>query len=155
MARFPITEIECDKVLAIPKQITANIVWTQKSNKSWARSVLPVESDLKSKLEVILTVNVEEPSKFSFTLLLNGIYRMRGLDIRGSHHNKCSDQQRWDGQIHKHSWQDSCPGGHAYTPADITGAGIKNTFAQFCKECNIDFQGYFNPLPGQSQLVGI
>ncbi|MFC1592840.1 DUF6978 family protein [Candidatus Omnitrophota bacterium] len=155
MARLPITESECDKVLALPKQIAADIVWTQKSNKSWATSVLPVESDLKSKLEVILTVNVEEPSKFSFTLLLNGIHRLRGLDIKGSHHNKCSDQHRWDGQTHKHAWQDSCPGGHAYTPADITGTGIMEAFVQFCGECNIDFRGNFNPLPGQSQLVGI
>jgi hypothetical protein len=155
MARFPITESECSKVLATPKKITSDIVWIQKANKSWATSILPVESDLKSKLEVILTVNTEEPSKFSFTLLLNGIHRMQGLDVRGSHLNKCSDLQRWEGQMHKHAWQDSCPGGHAYTPHDIMGTSIKDTFTQFCVECNIDFRGTFNPLPGQSHLVGM
>jgi hypothetical protein len=155
MAILPITESDCDRVLAAPKQITASIKWDQKSNKSWARSVLPVESDLKSKLEVILTVNIEEPSKFSFTLLMSGIYRIRSLDIKGSHHNKCSDQKRWDGQMHKHSWKDSCPDGHAYTPTDITNTGLENSFIQFCKECNIDFRGNFNPLPGQPQFVGI
>ncbi|MCD6391623.1 MAG: hypothetical protein J7L92_06520 [Dehalococcoidia bacterium] len=155
MAKFPVTDGECAKILAASKVITADVVWTRKHNKSWATSVLPVENDLKYKLEVILTASIEEPSKFSFTLLLNGNYRIRGLDINGSHYNKCSGQQRWVGQTHKHTWQDSCPGGHAYTPIEIDGTGINETFVQFCRECNIDFRGNFKVLTGQSQLVGI
>ncbi len=155
MARFPITESECEQILALPKQIRADITWSQKPNKSWGTSKVPVESDLKSKLEVILTANIEEPSKFSITLLINGIHRIRGLDISGSHINKCSDQKRWDETTHKHCWKDTCPGGHAYTPIDITSVGLKEVFIQFCKECNIDFLGHFNPLPVQPQLTGI
>ena len=146
MARFPITEIECEQILALPKQIKADILWTQKSKKSWGTSKIPVE---------ILTVNIEEPSKFSITLLLNGIHRIRGLDMNGSHINKCSDQKRWDGTTHKHCWKDICPGGHAYMPTDITSVGLKEVFMQFCKECNIAFLGHFNPLPVQPQLMGI
>ena len=155
MARFPVTERECNNILSLPKQITADIEWTKKANKSWASSKVPVESELKSKLDVILTVNIEEPSKFSITLLLNGMYRICGLDMKGSHYNKCSDKHRWDSGMHKHSWGDYCPGGHAYTPTDINGVNLGKVFTQFCNECNIAFLGNFNPLPIQKQLPRI
>ncbi len=155
MARLPITESECNNILLLPKQITSDIVWTKKTNKSWASSKVSVESGLKSKLDVVLTVNVEEPSKFSITLLLSSMHRIRSLDMCGSHYNKCSDRQRWDSSMHKHCWNDYCPGGHAYTPTDINGVGLRDVFTQFCNECNIKFLGHFNPLPIQIQLPRI
>ena len=155
MARFPITERECNSIIALPKAIRANITWIEKANKAWVTSKLPVECEFKGRLEVIITVNVEEPSIFSITLLLNGAYRIRGLDVRGSHYNKCSDHQRWHCQTHKHPWTESCPGGHAYTPTDITGTTIQEMFPQFCRECNVDFRGQFRPAPTQAELPGM
>jgi len=85
MARLPITETECSRILSLPKGITDDIVWSKKANKSWASSKVPVDSELRGKLEIIITVNMDEPSKFSITLLLNSTHRIRGLDMRGSH----------------------------------------------------------------------
>lgn len=155
MARLPITEAECTRILSLPKRITDDIVWSKKTNKSWASSKVPVDSELKGKLEIIITVNMDEPSKFSITLLLNSTHRICGLDMRGSHHNKCSDQSRWDGKMHKHSWRDDCPGGHAYTPSDINVKDIGDVFKQFCRECNISFKGNVNPLPIQTRFTGV
>lgn len=155
MPRFPITENECDDIIAQPKRVRANISWVHKPNKSWVTSKVSVEGDFKGQIQLITTVNVEEPLKFSFTLLLNGAHRIRGLDVSGSHLNKCSDQQYWYGQTHKHPWTDSCPGGHAYTPTEITGTNLQEVFMQFCEECNIDFRGHFSPAPTQAQLPGI
>lgn len=155
MARFPISENECNRIIALSKRIRANISWVQKANKSWVTCKVPVEGDFKGQLELIMTVNVEEPSMFSITLLLNGVHRIRGLDMRGSHSNKCSDQKEWHGETHKHTWTDTCPGGHAYTPTEITGTTLQEVFMQFCNECNIDFRGRFGPAPVQPQFLGI
>ncbi len=155
MPRFPISESECNKIIALPKRIRENISWVKKDNKSWVTCKVPVEGDFKGQLELIMTVNVEEPSKFSFTLLLNGAHRIYGLDVGGSHSNKCSDQQKWHGETHKHPWTDVCPSGHAYTPTEITGTTLQEVFMQFCNECNMDFRGHFSPAPTQPQLLGI
>ena len=155
MARFPITERERDSIIAVPKYIRDNVTWIQKPNKSWATSKMAIEGNFKGQLYLIATVNTEEPSKYSLTLLLNGVHRLTGLDVRGSHHNKCSDQQHWYQQLHKHTWSDNCPGGHAYTPIDITGTTLQEVFTEFCKECNIDFRGRFNPVLTQAQIPGI
>ncbi len=155
MAKFSITEKECSEILALRKRIKDDISWTQKPNKSWSTAKVTVENAVRMKLEIRITVNNEESSKFSVIFLLNGTYRIWGLDVGGSHNNKCTDNKRWDCQIHKHCWNDACPGGHAYTPVDITGTTLREIFEQFCNECNIEFEGYFNPLPIQKQLKGV
>lgn len=68
MARLPITETECSRILSLPKRITDDIMWSKKANKSWASSKVPVDSELRGRLEIIITVNMDEPSKFSITL---------------------------------------------------------------------------------------
>jgi len=156
MARLPITEKRCVEIIDLPKYIREDVSWALKPNKSWSIAKVTVENNARLKLELILTINNEELSKFSFTLLLNGIHRIRGLDVGGSHTNKCSDNRRWNCETHKHSWNDACPGGgHAYSPADITGTKLGEIFTQFCDECNIQFEGEFNPAPIQKQMKGI
>lgn len=155
MAKLPITENECNLILSLAKHVSEDVVWVKKANKTWASSKVSVESNFKGKLDIILTVNMDELSKFSITLLCNSTHRIRGLDMNGSHHNKCSDQSRWNSATHKHSWRDDCPGGHAYTPSDITKIDIGDVFLQFCKECNVTFNGKFNSLPIQMKLTGV
>ena len=151
MARFPVTGKECDQILSMPKTIRADVSWTSKSNKSWSTCRLQVENEANLNLEIRITVNNYELAKFSIVLLLNGIHRIRGLCYRGSHINKCSDGKRWTCQLHKHSWSDTCPGGHAYTPDDITGITLGEVFNLFCNECNVNFEGSFQPLVIQTQ----
>jgi hypothetical protein len=155
MARFPITETECNQIIAMPKTITSDISWTSKPNKSWSACRLDVQTNARLNLEIRITVNNDDPSKFSIVLLLNALYRIKGLCFRGSHENKCTDKLRWNSQLHKHIWSDSCPGGHAYTPSDITGSTLQEVFNQFCNECNITFSGYFKPLPIQTSFTGV
>lgn len=151
MAKPPITEKECNQILSMPKRITSDISWTSKSNKSWSTCKLQVQNDANLNLDVYITVNNYELQRFSVVLLLNGVHRIRGLCHSSSHLNKCSNGKRWDCAMHKHSWSDSCPGGHAYTPIDITGSTLGEVFVQFCNECNIDFIGNFRPLVIQRQ----
>jgi hypothetical protein len=146
MAKPPITEKECNQILLIPKNINNNVTWTSKVNKSWSTCKLPVQNNANLSLDVYITVNNYELRKFSVVLLLNGIHRIRALCYSSSHINKCSDGKRWDCELHKHTWLDSCPGGHAYTPIDITGSNLGEVFIQFCEECNIAFVGQFRPL---------
>jgi|GEM_PF-2395938 len=157
MPRLAITETDCQQILGALKQIEANITWTQKASKAWVTCRVPivVPSDIKGRVELVMTVNMEEPSKFSFSLLLNNAHRITGLDVNGSHINKCSDGQRWDHQTHKHSWSDTCPGGHAYTPPDISGGSVEEVFRQFCTESKIAFTGAFLPAPLQPGLRGL
>ena len=86
MARFPINEALCEAILAEPKVIREDIRWSTKSNKSWARTQVEVHGKFQGHLTLAGNVNLEHPSKYGFSLLLNGI-RIRGLDVRGNHKN--------------------------------------------------------------------
>lgn len=156
MPRFPLREVEADSLAGLPKVIRGDIVWSQKSHKSWSESRVDVEGDFKGQLQLIMTINAEIPSKFSMTLLLNGAYPIRHLDLGGSHTNKCSDGQSWHQSTHKHIWSDVCPpAAQAYTPQNITETSIEGVFNEFCEECNIDFQGRFTHYSVQPELPGI
>ncbi len=149
MDGLPITETEVEKILKTSKVVNQNVKWKTGANKSWFSCNLNVENDLNFKLTLILNINIELTSKFSFSLLLNHIYRIRGLDVNGSHENKCTDGKKFKFQTHKHSWSDKCGTAHAYKPSDITGTTHEEVFQQFCKECNINFTGKFLPLPSE------
>ena len=151
MARFAVTEEECNRILSMPKTVDAKVSWVSKANKSWSACRLEVVNEANLNLEIRITVNNYQLEKFSIVLLLNGIHRIKGLCYAGSHINKCSDGKRWTCQLHKHSWSDICPGGHAYTPNDITGTTLGDVFDQFCNECNVTFTGDFRPLEFQTQ----
>jgi hypothetical protein len=153
MAIFKITKSDCDKIISIPKEISQDLHWSIKTNESWAEATLPIRCGWPGSLELIITVNTNLPSKYSMTILLNQAYRIKGLDVNGSHSNKCTDKIIWAGMTHKHDWSEICPDGHAYTPNDITGVTIEEVLNQFCKECNIIFKGVFNPMPVQSRMT--
>ena len=157
MPRLALSEADCKRILEAPKVIHADVAWIQKANKTWVTSKMRVEMQeaIRASLELVITVNVEEPSKFSFALLLNNAHRISGLDVNGSHINKCTDGAKYTRQTHKHAWSDACPGGYAYTPKDITGGSVNEVFEQFCKESNIVFEGKFRGLPLQPGLRGL
>src|SRR5205823_2862628 len=106
-----------------------------------------VENSLKANLKLCLNWNTEEPSLFSFSLILSNAYRIRGLDFNGSHKNRHTDATRWLAETHKHKWTDLCRDSFAYTPRDITAEHIEEVFRQFCAECNIEFTGRFASAP--------
>jgi hypothetical protein len=155
MAIFKITKADCDKIIALPKEIDQDIHWSIKENAAWAEATLPVKCEWPGSLELRITVNTDLPSKYSLTVLLNQVYRIKGLDVNGSHSNKCTDKKIWISQTHKHDWSEACPDGHAYTPADITGTTIETALNQFCKECNIIFRGTFRPVPMKPRMTGV
>ncbi len=86
MARFLIDEALCEAILAEPKAIREDVRWRTKSNKSWAETQVEVHGKSQGRLALIGNVNLEHPSKYGFSLFLNGS-RIRGLDVRGSHKN--------------------------------------------------------------------
>lgn len=157
MSKFPITEGEAEAIINTPKQIINDVSWSQKS-KSWTIAKLPVEIikvTIKGHVDLLITVNTELPSKFSFTLLLNGAFQIRRLDIGGSHLNTSTDKRTWKHEIHKHKWSEEFADSHAYTPLDITEESIQQSFTQFCSECNIVFKGQFHNVITQPQMPGV
>jgi len=155
VAIFKITQADCARILAISKEIDQGVRWSFKGNESWVEATLPVRSKWPGQLQLRITVNTELPSKYSMNLLLNQAYRVKGLDINGSHSNKCTDGQIWLCQTHKHDWSEACPDGHAYTPTDISGDTIEAILNQFCQECNIVFTGSFQPVPMKPRMTGV
>jgi hypothetical protein len=154
MSAFKITKADCDRVLAISKDITHDLSWSVKPNRAWVEASLPIKSEFPGDLELRITVNTILPSKFSFSILLNQI-RIKSLDVNGSHSNKCTDQKIWAGETHKHDWSQVCPDGHAYTPTDITGSTVQAVLNQFCQECKIVFTGKYQPVPINAALPGV
>lgn len=148
MARIPLTEQEAERILQDRKRITEDVQWRKADEgEFWLKCELDVENSLKANLKLHLNWNVEEPSLFSFSLILSNAYRIRGLDFNGSHMNRHSDTTRWMAETHKHKWTDLCRDSFAYTPRDITADGIQEVFRQFCAECNIQFSGRFSSAP--------
>jgi hypothetical protein len=112
---------------------------------------LPVTGKKGINLKIVVTVNRFELSLYSFALLLNNAFRIRGLDINGSHRNKHTNRNSWIGQTHKHKWTDLCGDRFAYTPSDITAQDIQGQLSQFCSECGIRYDATiaaFPPLQG-------
>ena len=155
MAIFKITQVDCERILALPKEISQNVRWSIKGNNSWAEATLSVKCEWSGHIELRITVNTALPWKYSMNILLNQAYRVKGLDVNGSHSNKCTDGQIWLCQTHKHDWSEVCPDGHAYTPTDITGDTIETVLNQFCQECNINFRGSFQPVPMKPRMKGV
>lgn len=158
MARLRLSEKEAKEILQKPKIAKGDVKWISKPNKSWVTSELDVESDIKGKLTLRLNVNIKEHSFYSYGLFLNSIFRICGLDVNGSHTNKCTDGKKFVLKTHKNIWSDKCGGGdaHAYVPGDIDTSTHEQAFRDFCRECNIDFQGKFSALPPQQlQMKGM
>lgn len=146
-----LTEQFADSIVAEKKEITQDIAWIRRPNKSWVVCNLPVKNPRHLKLIMHLNVNCIL-EKFT-CVLLYGEHRVRALDVNGSHENKHHNREVWRAKTHKHKWTDVCHDRFAYTPEDITGTTLEEVFVQFCAECNISFQGKFkNPPPKQYEI---
>jgi hypothetical protein len=100
-------------------------------------------------LKVVITINRFSYEKYSCTLILNNSFRIRGLDVKSSHTNKCKDKNNWKAETHKHKWVEKCRDGWAYTPTDIDESSIPSAINSFFKECNINHNGRIDRLPPQ------
>lgn len=127
--------------------VSGAYVWQQSSSKAWIRMDLPVTGKKGTNLKIVITVNRFDPSLYSFALLLNNAFRVRGLDVNGSHRNKHTNREKWVGQTHKHKWTDQCGDRFAYTPSDITAQDLQGQLAQFCSECGISYAATIAPFP--------
>jgi hypothetical protein len=90
MPRFPITEHEADEFIAAEKVVNENFAWERKSDGGWVQSKLRVlvpALRTDALLELIVTVNTEEPRRCSLSLILNSAHRIYALDVLGSHRN--------------------------------------------------------------------
>ena len=148
MAAPQVRERDVEALLAVGGLVVSgHYTWQQSSSKAWLRMDLPVTGKKDVNLKVVVTVNRLEPSLYSFALLLNNAFRIRGLDVNGSHANKHTDRNKWAGQTHKHKWTDSCGDRFAYTPSDITAQDIQGQLAQFCSECGIRYAATLAAFP--------
>jgi hypothetical protein len=152
---MPIPQIQQQEVDAILQagglHATGLHTWQQSANKNWLRAEIPVTGRRDLKMCIIVTANRSEPSMHSFALLLNNAFRIRGLDVNGSHRNRHTDQNKWTAQIHKHKWTDACRDRFAYTPNDITAVEITDQLVQFCAECGIACDATLGPFPARQE----
>jgi|SRR5947209_16912850 len=109
---------------------------------------LPVENPHRLPLRLSVTVSARLPGHYSFALL-HGNQRIRALDVRGSHKNRCrGSYEAWTRRTHKHAWTDACAEAWAFTPADIpptpgTAEAVipgeyRQSYEAFLAECHID-----------------
>jgi hypothetical protein len=148
MARILLTEQEAERIVAASKSINTNVEWTYRPSEGYAKCQLAVRNVLGVNLKVYGNVNMEEPTIFSFSLIVNNAYRIRGLDVNGSHRNRHTDDNEWRGMTHKHRWSDRCREAFAYTPPEaIYPNDIGQAFRTFCDECSIKFEGEVEIVP--------
>lgn len=117
---LPITEQDVNFIMKKQKRIVGNIAWIEKPNRDQIfEFIVPLEMDnFNEKLELIVNRN-EKISKFSFTIVYNGIARIKSLDIGKGHRNP-PDRKENVGRKHKHTWTNEWKDQWAYCPDDIT-----------------------------------
>ncbi len=116
--------------------------------KSYRKLIKQCTSDSRNvNLKIVITLNKYEPTIYSFALIFNNAFRIRGLDVNGSHSNKHTNAEKWISKTHKHKWTNQCRDRFAYTPNDITADDVEGKLKQFCKECNILYQGSLADVP--------
>ena len=149
MASLALTEAEANQIIVAEKRILGDITWKYEParNQTWARFEKEVENRLGLNLVVYGNTNLIVRDKSSFSLVLNGSFRVFGLDVNGSHRNKHTDSNEWKGQTHKQRWTDLCRNRFAYTPDEIIPSDANAAFREFCRECSIDFTGRVREVP--------
>lgn len=144
------TEID-DLILNGSLRVTKNIVWRLKEGKRHFCFRIPVENSFQGKsydLKLVGTKNVHV-NNYSYILLLDNL-RIRAFDPKGTHINRYPKRESIKGP-HKHKWRDQNMTSFAYVPNDITDpSNLRQTFLEFCKECEIIFTGTF-ALPPETQ----
>lgn len=142
MTGAPITEAEIASILQEKMECKASVNWITKSDHSWYEATLKVSHPRRDVLlELLITVNRREPIKYSVSLILWNNFRIRGMDVNGSHRNTHTDMNEWRHELHKHKWTDMCHASWACTPKDIDPSSIRSAFETFCRECGIVFGG--------------
>ncbi|HEY8361980.1 MAG TPA: hypothetical protein VIK77_03735 [Tissierellaceae bacterium] len=134
-----LTEEEANTIIAMEKVIVDDIIWKRMDEKACFEFNVPVLLDYPGKLVLIGTKSFFR-EKYSFTLLYNNEFRIRGLDVGKGHRNPPDKKQV--GKKHKHKWTDLYKDKWAYVPNDITdGAKVTQALFEFFKECNIIYKG--------------
>ena len=142
-------QTEAERIIAAEKRIAGDIAWKYDParNQTWAKFEKEVENELGLNLVVYGNTSLIIRGKSSFSLVLNGNFRVFGLDVNGSHRNKHTDSKEWRGQTHKQRWTDLCRNRFAYTPDEIIPSEANAAFREFCRECSIDFTGRVGEIP--------
>lgn len=154
MARVPLTESEADRIMHATKTIPGDLAWNYDSSEAWAKSELKVINTLGMDLRIFANVNMNEPSLFTFALIANRAFRIRGLCVNRGHQNKHTNDEVWHPGTHKHRWTDICRDRFAYTPDERISGEIEEAFRQFCVECNVSFDGRVGPIPDRQLGFG-
>ena len=145
----PLSEAQSDIIIAAEKAISGRIDWVYNPyhNQDWAKFEVTVENDLGLNLRLYGNARLLQPAKSSFSLILNGAFRVFSLDVNGSHTNKHTNKNEWKNETHKQRWTDVCRNSDAFTPEEDIPEEPNAAFEEFCKECNIAFTGRISVLP--------
>jgi len=156
MASAPLAEAQVIEIIASEKRFVGDIRWEYDPvhNQTWAKFEKDVENVLGLNLVVYGNTSLVIEGKSSFSLVLNGNFRVFSLDVNGSHRNKHTDHNEWRVQTHKQRWTDICRSGFAYTPNEPIPTDANSAFRDFCRECNIDFSGHIREVPSFQPALG-
>ena len=127
------------------KSITANIVWHDAPDGSTAQE-FRVNVDYPNA-DAMFIKGRYNPSagKLSYTLVMQSVGRIYGLDLGASHRNPNGVRV---GDTHKNYRAEGARDNWAYAPEDITASWESpvEVWRQFCAEANIRYTGIM-PLP--------
>jgi hypothetical protein len=149
-APFP-TEAEVDRIIAVEKRISGDIIWLHDPghNRDWAKFNVPVENDDGLELTLYVNVQLNGQQKRSYSLFLRRAsrsFRIFSLDVNGTHRNIRINDNEWNRQTHKQRWRDAYSQ-FAFTPSESIPEEPIAAFREFCAECNIVFTGQIGDIP--------
>lgn len=151
MAVPQIREAQVDLLLREGKlRVEGDFVWHEGANKSWAKTEIPVRNNKSASLRLCITANQFFPGSYRFALLFNTTLRIRGMCVNGSHSNKHTNREKWQGQTHLHKWKDDCQDRFAESTS-IAGSTAQELLEKFCAECNIECSATLADTPVKSQ----
>ncbi len=141
MPDAPITEVQVAVLLRQSLLIEDTVNWMPKGDQAYVEATLRVRHGMRGVgLEVKLTANRHDTTKYSFILLMNGNLKLAAWDIGGSHQNKHTDGSKWIRQAHEHRWTDRCHGSWACSIHSLPD-GMQEAFLAFCRAFGVDFRG--------------
>lgn len=146
----------------VPLKVGRPVQWEHKGR--YLKSIVPIvgatTGSVNAKLVMDVAVSKALPGKYTFQLRQTDAAEavlLRRLDVRGTHTNNASNDERWNFRTHKHRWRDSCGDSFAYTPDDIPDTTAppdspnpgehEEVFKAFCGECGIDDAGAWTAPP--------
>jgi hypothetical protein len=139
MASSVPTEKEAEHLVKARKIVTASVSWMPHTSYGWRLETKALALDTKDIFRVIGTIGRDN---HSFALL----YKNYPIRKYTKHH-----KHKWNGVIytepHKHKWNETTRDADVYIPNDINpDDNINDQFISFCRECNIDLLGGFQPV---------